>query len=156
EPEIVHAERDDHGLDARLPERIAFQTFEAGLAEDIAELTGRSARTVPEQPVADESLVENAEPASPRVALQPLRENVGPSMVRLGRRAVPIEFRVAQGNDRSSISRSVDLRTRQEWPGLDRLCYDELRQPRRVTRLRRHIALLQRQQVVGRRSRLLG
>src|SRR5438445_190039 len=50
----------------------------------------------------------------------------------------------------------VDLHTRQEWPGLDRLCYDELRQPRRVTRLRRHIALLQRQQVVGRRSRLLG
>src|SRR5438874_9518700 len=54
EPEVIYAEGHDHDCDARLRQRIPIETFEAGLAESIANL---SSRTVSQQPISDDSLV---------------------------------------------------------------------------------------------------
>ncbi len=77
-------------------------------------------------------------------------------MVRIRGRAIPVELRVAEGHDRGSVSGRVDFYPRQEWPGTNRLCHHELREPRRVPRLGRHKALLQRKEVIGRGRRLVG
>ena len=138
QPEVIHTEGHEHELDARLSECIRLQTFEAGLNQGIADLAGRFPRAVSEQSIADDSLVEDAKPRAPRVPLQPLCQNVGPSMVRIRGRAIPVELRVAEGHDRGSVGGRVDFYPRQEWPGTNRLCHHELREPRRVPRLGRH------------------
>src|SRR5262249_15838102 len=72
EREVVYAEGHENELHARLPQRIPLQPAETRLPEDVAELGGRLAGTVPKKPVADDSLVEDAELRAPRLTVQPI------------------------------------------------------------------------------------
>ena len=140
--DIVDPHHQDHAFGTRLGEDVAVEAREGVIAHAVAQHAG-----------ARDALVDHGDP---RVGLvQPLRQEVRPTMVGVRRRVVAIRDRVAERHDRPRVRCRIDDDLGQEHPRFRRLRRLE-RSLTRVITLLRDVGRLHAVIVPGRDGRNLG
>lgn len=145
----------DQGRDSGLIEDVSPEALEAGLAQSVAELGWRFPGAVAQQPIADDPFVQNPEPSSLGVLLEPPRQKVGQAVIRVRRRAVPIDPGISESDVHRGAAGRLDLNAGQERLGADLPGRREGRPSGGVSGLRRDEAVLLREQMARGLSGLL-
>jgi hypothetical protein len=98
--DVVDPEQHDDVRDAGLCEHVAIEPGERGGAEQVIELRlGRVKDTI-----ADDALVDHAEPPGCAAGLQARGQDAGPAQVGVGRRVGAVGDRIAERDDRGAAA----------------------------------------------------